>query len=224
MNRILNSIPLTVCLTMLMHAVGCGKNAEVRNVEIESEAEIAPNTESDSADAKLFQGKSLDEWIAMAQESGSLNERRFAYAALRGTPLERERDRVLRVFVDALSDDVLLVRGLGAMGLAVAGQPTDPTAAAKLVEFLSYEVTGSDQRASDRGNAVGDRLDISLVMRSAEALQVLGEEAQLAPLRKMLEAEDVDPVVRQLLDRTIVQIETRLAEASDVAKADSSGN
>lgn len=107
-----------------------------------------------------------------------------------------------------------MVRGAAAEGLKFAAKPTHTEAASKLTKTLIDEISGTDQRASDRGNAVGDRVDLSLVMKIADALGIIGEPAQLEALRKLINHKNVSPAARPLLETAISQIESRVPEAA----------
>ena len=152
--------------------------------------------------------KTLDEWIGHAKQWRKLEDREDALQVLRNHGLRHDRDKTLRAFTELLSDKAPTVRSLAAVGLRKAGRPTDPKAAAKLVEIISQDLSGLKlpRKAGEVGGEFGG------VMRAIGALEVIGETNHIPALKRVSENEKVDSIMRQSAAKAVVQIEKRASE------------
>ena len=167
-------------------------------------------------DAELYGGKTLDEWIVQAKQGLKLEDREDALQTLRNLGLGRDRDKTLRAFTELLSDKAPTVRSLSAAGLRKAGKPTDPKAAAKLVEIISQDLSGLKFPKAAGGVGV----EFGGVMRAIAALEVIGETIHVPALKRVSENEKVDSIIRQAAEKAVRQIEKRASEeSSDSAQA-----
>ena len=113
--------------------------------------------------------------------------------SLRNFGLRRDRDKTLRAFTELLSDKAPTVRSLAAAGLRKAGKPTDPKAAAGLVEIISQDLSGL--KFPKKAGEVG--AEFGAVMRAIGALEVIGEIDHVPALKRVSENEKVDSIIRQ---------------------------
>lgn len=160
-------------------------------------------------DAERHGGKTLDEWIVQAKQGRRLEDREHALQIVRNFGLRHDRNKALRTFTELLSDKALTVRSLSAAGLHKAGKPTDPMAAAKLVEAISRDLSGLN---FPRGTEEADG-EFGLVLRVMGALEVIGETDHVAALRQVAENEKIDSIIRQAAEKAVRQIKKQ-SEAS----------
>ncbi len=179
--------------------------------------------DSQQQNPEIYGGKTLDEWIGQAKQGRRLEDREDALQVLRNHGLRHDRDKTLRAFTELLSDKAPTVRSLAAVGLRKAGRPTDPKAAAKLVEIISQDLSGLKlpRKAGEVGGEFGG------VMRAIGALEVIGETDHIPALKRVSENEKVDSIIRQSAAKAVGQIEKRASEGppeSVQAHTDDSAN
>ena len=165
--------------------------------------------DSKRQDVDVIRGKAFDAWIAQAKNGSTLEDRQNALQVLRNDGLEYDRDRTIRAFADALSDEAPSVRSLAAAGLMKAGSPTDPEAVERLVEILSKDLSGAKPPERNSEKASGDSSESEFPIREIRALGVIGEEDHIPVLRRIAENEDVHALLRQFAERSARQIEKR---------------
>jgi hypothetical protein len=161
--------------------------------------------DSQQQNAELYSGKTLDEWIGHAKTGRRLEDREDALQTLRNLGLRRDRDKTLRAFTELLSDKAPTIRSLAAAGLRKAGKPTDPKAAAKLVEIISQDLSGL--KLPKKSGEVG--AEFGGVVRAIAALEVIGERDHIAALKRVSENDATDSIIRQAADKAVRQIEKR---------------
>lgn len=175
------------------------------------------HTESETRLADVDGGKSFDEWIAQAKQGRRLKDREDALQTLRNFGLRHDREKTLRAFTQLLSDKAPTVRSLAAAGLWKAGRPTDPKAAAQLVEIISRDL--SEMKFPKKGGEVGG--EFGGVMRAIAALEVIGETIHVPALKQVSENATVDSIIRQTAAKAVDQIERRsVTSTQDKKQAD----
>lgn len=170
---------------------------------------------SQQQDAERYGGKTLDEWIVQAKQGRRLEDRENALQIVRNFGLRHDREKTLRTFTELLSDKALTVRSLSAAGLRKAGKPTDPMAAAQLVEIICRDLSGLK---FPRGTAEID-YEFGLVLRVISALEVIGEAENVPALQRVSENPGNDSTIRLAAERAIRQIDKR-ASAEPVRSAE----
>ena len=153
--------------------------------------------------AEIHGGKTLDQWITQAKQARKLDDRHDALQTLRNLGLSHDRVKTLRAFTELLSDKVPTVQSLAAVGLRKAGKPTDPKAAAKLVEIISKDLSGVKLPRGKIGEVGGE---FGLVMRAIGALSIIGEEKHVPALERVSANKKIDPLIRQTAKSAARQI------------------
>ncbi len=175
-----------------------------------------PKEDSDKepGQSKLIRGKSYDEWIAQVRTGKSLGEREDALQVLRNEGLGRYRERTLQVFTQALSADEPTLQSLAAAGLRKAGLPTDPEAPGELVELISEADAGISPWGKQFPGFTEIKPEAGATLRAISALGAIGDKSHIPALRQISEDNRFDRLPRQMADRAIRQIETRLKSKS----------
>ena len=176
----------------------------------------AQNADRQPQDGALIRGKSLDEWIAQSKEDATLEDRHAALQVLRNDGTQQNREKTLRVFTEALSAKEPTVQSLAAAGLLKAGRPTDPNALTQLVTLISKDLSAAKPSLD---NKEANHIQFGLTTRVIRAIGEVGDEHQVAALRRITENNRVHALLRQFATKAIRQIESRPKQADSESRS-----